>query len=756
MPDYGHALEFGTFITPTNQPHEAPVALGQLSERLGFDLVTYQDHPYQAGFLDTWTLLSWVAAKTDRIRVSGNVLNLPLRQPAVLARSAASLDLLSEGRFDLALGAGAFWDAIEAMGGRRLSPGQGVTALSEAIDIIRGIWDVDERRPLTVDGDFYHVHGAKRGPATTRPIPVLLGAYKPRMLRLVGRKADGWVPSLSYLAPGALRDANDIIDQAAMGAGRRPEEIRRLLNIGGTFSSRRGGLLTGPASQWVDELLPLALDEGTATFILSSDDPRTMQTFADDVMPALREQIAAERKARGTEPAPSRTAVALAKRVPGIDYDAIPENLRPRAVEPGDHGYRSVRSTYIRGGSPGLVLPVHTAEEVVDALAFARQQNVPLALRSGGHGISGRSTNAAGIVIDMKAMNAIEVLDVKTRRVRIGPGALWMNVAAKLSEHGWAISSGDYGGVGVGGLATAGGVGWLVREHGLTIDHLRAADIVLADGTLVHASESENPDLFWALRGAGANFGIVTAFEFEAHDIGEIGWAQTSFDATDTAGFLTRWGAFIEASPRDVTSFATLVARRGQPTIARVMTMVDADDPDTIIDRLRPLAEVAPLVDQTVQLTSYARVMANATEGPHYSQGEPHSRSALVDHVTQEFARDISSMLDTGDVYYFQVRSLGGAVQDVPSTATAYANRTANFSIVAFGRSMERMDAHWESLKAHRTGLYLSFDTDLRPERLAEAFPEGTIARLRNLKRTYDPHNVFRDNFNIQPSAQLA
>jgi alkanesulfonate monooxygenase SsuD/methylene tetrahydromethanopterin reductase-like flavin-dependent oxidoreductase (luciferase family) len=122
MPDYGHSLEFGTFITPTNQNPGLPVALGTLSEQLGFDLVTYQDHPYQPGFLDTWTLLSWVAAKTEHIRVSGNVLNLPLRQPAVLARSAANLDLLSGGRFDLALGSGAYWDAIEAMGGRRLTP----------------------------------------------------------------------------------------------------------------------------------------------------------------------------------------------------------------------------------------------------------------------------------------------------------------------------------------------------------------------------------------------------------------------------------------------------------------------------------------------------------------------------------------------------------------------------------------------------------------------------------------------------------
>src|SRR6476620_272104 len=163
MPDYLHRLEFGTFITPSNDPATTPVALAQLSEQLNYDLVTFQDHPYQPAFLDTWTLLTWVAAQTERIRVSGNVLNVPLRPPAVLARAAASLDLLSGGRFDLALGAGGFWDAIEAMGGGRLTPGQAVTALEEAIDVIRELWDTSEHRGAFTDGRFHRVHGAKRG-----------------------------------------------------------------------------------------------------------------------------------------------------------------------------------------------------------------------------------------------------------------------------------------------------------------------------------------------------------------------------------------------------------------------------------------------------------------------------------------------------------------------------------------------------------------------------------------------------------------
>jgi len=163
-PGYGHPLQFGVSLTPRHDAADAVVALAQRCESLGYDLVTFQDHPYQPRFLDTWTLLTWVASRTDRIRVAGNVLNVPMRPPAVLARASVSLDQLSGGRFDLALGAGGFWDAIEAMGGRRLTPGQAVQALEEAIDIIRGIWDVGDREPLRVPGEFHQVNGAKRGP----------------------------------------------------------------------------------------------------------------------------------------------------------------------------------------------------------------------------------------------------------------------------------------------------------------------------------------------------------------------------------------------------------------------------------------------------------------------------------------------------------------------------------------------------------------------------------------------------------------
>ncbi|MEA2145495.1 MAG: hypothetical protein QOG59_1082 [Solirubrobacteraceae bacterium] len=300
MADYGHDLRFGTFITPQNQRPGDVVALARLTERAGLDLVTFQDHPYQPAFLDTWTLLSWVAARTERVHVAGNVINLPLRQPAVLARAAASLDLLSGGRVELGLGAGAFWDGIEAMGGPRRTPGESVAALEEAIDVIRAIWDPLHGGGVRVEGRHYQVHGARRGPEPDHEIEIWIGAYKPKMLGLTGRKADGWLPSVSYLESGDLQRGNRKIDEAAVAAGRDPREIRRLLNVNGQFASASRGFLQGPPAQWVAELLQLAVEDGVSGFIVAADDSMIIERFAGEVVPALREEVAAERRASGT------------------------------------------------------------------------------------------------------------------------------------------------------------------------------------------------------------------------------------------------------------------------------------------------------------------------------------------------------------------------------------------------------------------------------------------------------------------------
>lgn len=297
MTDYGHDLLFGTFVTPLAAQSGTVVELARLAERCGLDLVTFQDHPYQPRFLDAWTLLTWVAARTERVRLAPNVLNLPLRQPTVIARSAASLDLLSGGRVELALGAGAFWDAIAASGGRRLTPGQAVSALDEAITVIREVWATDRPGGVRVRGEWYSVDGAKRGPAPLHEIGIWLGAYKPRMLGLTGRAADGWVASLGFLrgGPAELGTLNAQIDEGAADAGRDPRSVRRLLNLGGAFTPAAEGLLHGPPGRWAEDLASLTLEHGMSGYILAADDAATIQRFAEEVVPAVRALVAAAR-----------------------------------------------------------------------------------------------------------------------------------------------------------------------------------------------------------------------------------------------------------------------------------------------------------------------------------------------------------------------------------------------------------------------------------------------------------------------------
>ena len=281
--DYGRPLSFGTFITPTAADPAGTVALAVATERAGLDLVTFQDHPYQPRFLDTWTLLAWVGARTDRVQLAGDVHNLPLRPPAVLARAAASLDLLTDGRMALGLGTGGFWDAIVAMGADRRSPGEAVSALAEAIGVIREIWNTDAHGGIFREGEFYRLSGAKRGPAPAHPIPVWLGAYGPRMLRLVGSTADGWLPSLGRLAsPELLGEGNARIDDAARAAGREPASIRRLLNV-------------AAADAEPERLAQLALGYGIDTFIVATDDSSAIARLGEIVAPATRAIVDATR-----------------------------------------------------------------------------------------------------------------------------------------------------------------------------------------------------------------------------------------------------------------------------------------------------------------------------------------------------------------------------------------------------------------------------------------------------------------------------
>jgi alkanesulfonate monooxygenase SsuD/methylene tetrahydromethanopterin reductase-like flavin-dependent oxidoreductase (luciferase family) len=285
-------IQLGLFVNPSAESYSDTLAMVDAAERGGFDLIGIQDHPYQRRFLDTFALIGDLLARTERLRFFPDVANLPLRHPALLAKQAASLDVMSGGRFELGLGAGSLPHRVATMGGPERSPKEGVDALEEAIPLIRAGWSGEES--VTFEGSHYSVDGWEPGPPPAHPIGIWLGAYKPRMLRLTGAKADGWLPSLSYLEPGDAARGNQAIDEAAVAAGRDPREIRRLLNVQGVFAASNRGFLQGPPEQWVEELLPFVLEDGVSTFILWGDDARAIELWGGEVAPALRDQISAE------------------------------------------------------------------------------------------------------------------------------------------------------------------------------------------------------------------------------------------------------------------------------------------------------------------------------------------------------------------------------------------------------------------------------------------------------------------------------
>ena len=332
MTDYGHELQFGIFPSPDADRAEDVLAMSEAADVGGLDLVTIQDHPYQAKHLDALTLLSVIGARTTSVRVALNVANLPLRPPVVLARSIATLDRLTGGRVELGLGTGAFWDAIVAAGGPRRSPGEAVTALEEAIEVVRGVWS--GHGSVRVAAEHYRVQGLHAGPTPAHDVEIWLGAYKPRMLRVTGRLADGWLPSLGYAAPETLSAMNATIDEAAERAGRSPAAIRRLYNVHGRFGSGAGFLAGGPRD-WAEQLAEITLDQGMSTYILAVSSVEDVERFAAEVAPLTRELVDAERLRAA---APEPTADAAADRAAGQAVHTRPEEGSPLEVQSAPPG----------------------------------------------------------------------------------------------------------------------------------------------------------------------------------------------------------------------------------------------------------------------------------------------------------------------------------------------------------------------------------------------------------------------------------
>jgi FAD/FMN-containing dehydrogenase len=440
--------------------------------------------------------------------------------------------------------------------------------------------------------------------------------------------------------------------------------------------------------------------------------------------------------------------------------EALRRDFGGDIIEPGAAEYETASRVVLAAGTPAYVLRVASVRDVQAGVRFARESGMPLSVRGGGHSFPGFGTNADGVVIDLGRLADVDVTDDARHVVRIGGGATWGQVVEALAPHGLAISSGDTKSVGVGGLTLSGGIGWKVRKYGLALDSLVAVELVTAGGDVVRASEEENAGLFWAVRGGGGNFGIVTAFEFVAHRTTDVFFGTISFPAAELATVLRGWADHLRKAPAELTS--TVVFANpflgGPNAPVQVLVAYDGDDPELGARAIDPIRALGTVLGDDVTLKPYGDILEEGLTPPPGIQIV--TRNAFVDEDSVSKVLQILAEVGAEEGSpVIAVRSVGGAVSDVPDDATAYAHRSAELMFVttyvgpppAIEAARPRMADLWEDLGPHVNGAYANFLTSATEEDVAAVYPAETYERLVEVKREYDPDNLFAGNHNVRP-----
>lgn len=430
-------------------------------------------------------------------------------------------------------------------------------------------------------------------------------------------------------------------------------------------------------------------------------------------------------------------------------------------IEPGAAEYESVSRAVLATGTPVYVLRPKNGADVQAAVRFAAASGLALAVRGGGHAFAGFGTNDDGVVIDLSALAEVEVVDAERHIVRIGGGATWGQVVAELAPRGLAISSGDTKSVGVGGLTLTGGIGWKVRKYGLALDNVVAARVVTADGEIVDARQGQNPELFWALRGGGGNFGVVVSFDFAAHPTTDVFYGKITFPATETAAVLQGWAQYLSSAPEELTAIANVANpfAGGAEAPVEILVAVDTDDADVAAKVLDPIRRLGTVLSDDVALRPYADVLEDGGTPP------PGLRfvvcSAFVNReAAPEVLRILADAAAAGGSPFLSLRSVGGAVARVAADATAFAHRQAELMLATVTAgpppvveaARPALEALWQRLTPHVTGAYANFHVGTTADDVAAIYPPATYERLAAVKAQFDPANLFAGNHNITPA----
>ena len=452
------------------------------------------------------------------------------------------------------------------------------------------------------------------------------------------------------------------------------------------------------------------------------------------------------------------------------DIREFASNARGQLIRPGDDGYDAARAVFYGGidRRPALIVRPKDATDVSRVVSLARESGLELAVRSGGHSAAGQSTTEGGIVLDLSEMKALEI-DVGGRTAWAQTGLTTGEYTAAAGAHGLATGFGDTGSVGIGGITLVGGVGYLVRKHGLTIDDLLAADVVTADGRLLRADAETHPDLFWAIRGGGGNFGVATRFHYRLHEVDSIVGGMLILPATPEV--IASFVAEAEAAPEELSAIANVMPAPPMPFVPPeahgqliIMAMLvyageEVDEGERAIAPFRALA--APIADM-VKPMRYPEIYPPEEEDYHPTAV---ARTMFLDAIDLPVAETIVEHLQasSAQMAVAQIRVLGGAMARVPADATAFAHRKSRImvNVAAIYERPDEAEVHepWvaafaAALRQGEGGAYVGFLGEEGEERIHEAYPGSTWERLEEIKGRYDPTNLFRLNQNIRPTAQ--
>jgi FAD/FMN-containing dehydrogenase len=451
--------------------------------------------------------------------------------------------------------------------------------------------------------------------------------------------------------------------------------------------------------------------------------------------------------------------------------DELRAGLSGRPITPTDAEYEAAR-VVMEGTAdlhPAVIVRVANADDVARVIRYARETGAELAVRSGGHSGAGHGTTEGGAVIDLRDMKGLEI-DPDGRTAWAETGLTAGEVTTAAAEHGLAVGFGDTASVGIGGITTGGGIGYLVRKHGLTIDSVLAAEVVTADGEILAVDADQHSDLFWGIRGGGGNFGVVTRFKYRLHPVPAVigGILVLPATAETVAGFM----AAAEAASEDLSTIANVMNCPPMPFVPEehhgslvILAMLCfAGDADAGARAMAPFRQLAEPLADLVRPMTYPE-MYPPEEGNGEYRPTAVARMLFMDHVGPEEAAVIVEQLEASDapMRAVQLRVLGGAMARVAPDATAFAHRSSRVMgvVVNFFEGAEDLPRReaWvtgllDRLRQGDAGAYVNFLGDEGPDRVRAAYPGGAWERLAALKARYDPTNLFRRNQNIAPATE--